>query len=181
MPNQTPRARIGEHAIDLGRRRPGIDGHGNHAQPAAGIDQLEVLGLVGEKDGEPVARAEPLPVERRGKSTDTIVKLSKARRLAIGTKNGWMLRTISSRSAERVHMHHGRNSVGRWCFARKAANAPLASSERTRAPNSRFSAFMAAFICSRKGRFMSLLLARRAAGGFAANLRAVSVAVASKS
>src|SRR3954454_23664510 len=103
MPNQTPRAGIGEHAIDLSRRRPRVDGHRNYAEPAADIYQLEVLGLVGEKDGEPVARAETLSVECRGNSTDTIVKLSKARGLAIGTKNGWTLRTISSRSAERVH------------------------------------------------------------------------------
>src|SRR6476469_2419084 len=61
-------------------------------------------------------------------------------------------------------------------FSKKAVSASFASSERTYALNSSFSAFIAALICSRNGCFMSLLLACSAAAGFAANLRAVSVA-----
>src|SRR5882757_5985372 len=63
-------------------------------------------------------------------------------------------------------------------FSRKAENASFASSERTCTLNSSFSAFIAALICSRNGCFMSLLLACSAAAGFAANFRAVSVALA---
>src|SRR5258708_16150214 len=66
-------------------------------------------------------------------------------------------------------------------FSRKAENASFASSERTCALNSSFSAFIAALIGSRNGCFMSLLLACSAAAGFAANFRAVSVALASTS
>src|SRR5882757_5388693 len=62
-------------------------------------------------------------------------------------------------------------------FSRKAENASFASSERTCALNSSFSAFIAALICSRNGCFMSRLLACSAAAGFAANFRAVSVAL----
>src|SRR5260370_33772468 len=42
-------------------------------------------------------------------------------------------------------------------FSRNAVSATFASSERTRALNSSFSAFIAASICSRKDRFMSRL------------------------
>src|SRR6266550_4637023 len=66
-------------------------------------------------------------------------------------------------------------------FSRKAANASFASSERTCALNSSFSAFIAALICSRNGCFMSLLLACSAAAGFAASFPAVSVALAKTS
>ena len=79
MPNEAPRAGVGEHAIDLGRRGPRIHRHGNHAQPAAGIYQLEVLGFVGEEHGEPVACAKSMSAKRRGDGGDTIVKLSKGR------------------------------------------------------------------------------------------------------
>ena len=63
-------------------------------------------------------------------------------------------------------------------FSRKAVSASFASAERTCTLNSSFSAFIAALICSRNGCFMSLLLACSAAAGFAANFRAVSVALA---
>jgi hypothetical protein len=66
-------------------------------------------------------------------------------------------------------------------FSKKAVNASFASSERTCALNSSFSAFIAALICSRNGCFMSLLLACSAAAGFDANFPAVSVALASAS
>src|SRR6201997_1366398 len=66
-------------------------------------------------------------------------------------------------------------------FSRKAVSASFASSERTCTLNSSFSAFIAALICSRNGCFMSLLLACSAAAGFAANFRAVSVALARRS
>src|SRR5882762_4016170 len=49
-------------------------------------------------------------------------------------------------------------------FSRKAVNASFASSERTCALNSSFSAFIAALICSRNGCLMSLLLACSALG-----------------
>src|SRR6266478_7904804 len=63
-------------------------------------------------------------------------------------------------------------------FSKKAVSASFASSERTCALNSSFSAFIAALICSRNGCFMSLLLACSASAGFAANFPAVSVALA---
>src|SRR5258705_5743476 len=66
-------------------------------------------------------------------------------------------------------------------FSKKAVSASFASSERTCALNSSFSAFIAALICSRNGCLMSLLLACSAAAGFAANFRAVSVALTTKS
>ena len=56
----------------------------------------------------------------------------------------------------------------------------LASSERTWRLNSSFSAFIAALICSRTARFMSLLLACSAPAGFAASCRAVSVAICNR-
>ena len=37
--------------LDFGRRGPRIHRHRNHAQPAAGIYQLEVLEFVGEEHG----------------------------------------------------------------------------------------------------------------------------------
>src|SRR6266851_4384898 len=63
-------------------------------------------------------------------------------------------------------------------FSMKAENASFASSERTCALNSSFSAFIADLSCSRNGCFMSLLLACSAAAGFAASFRAISVALA---
>jgi hypothetical protein len=54
-------------------------------------------------------------------------------------------------------------------FSRKVVSASFASSERTCALNSSFSAFIAAMFWSRNGRFMSLLLACSASAGFAAN------------
>src|SRR5258707_752405 len=65
---------------------------------------------------------------------------------------------------------------GRFC--RNAVSASFASSERTCALNSAFSACIAALICSRKDCFMSFLLAWSAPAGFAASFRAVSLAVA---
>jgi hypothetical protein len=62
-------------------------------------------------------------------------------------------------------------------FPRQAVSASFASSERTCALNSSFSAFIAALICSRNGCFIRLLLACSAAAGFAANFRAVSIAL----
>ena len=123
--NHAPRAGVGEHVIDLGRRGPGVHRHRNHAQPAASVDQLEVLGFVGEERGKSVARTKSTSAKGRSDSADTIVKLSKGRMLTIGTKNGWTLRVISSGSAERVHVHHCRNCAGRWCFTRNALNASL--------------------------------------------------------
>src|SRR5258708_40088872 len=65
---------------------------------------------------------------------------------------------------------------GRFC--RNAVSASFASSGRTCALNSSFSAFIGDLICSRNERFISLLEACSAPAGFAASFRAVSLAVA---
>ena len=84
------------------------------------------------------------------------------------------------RRATRPLQVHGPGEVRRALLQKRRQAPPLRLAERTCALNSSFSAFIAALICSRNGRFMSLLLACSAPAGFAANFRAVSVAVASR-
>src|SRR5262245_33072861 len=66
-------------------------------------------------------------------------------------------------------------------FSRNAVNTSFTSAERTRELNSTVSAFIACSTCSREDCLNSLLLARNAPIGFAANFSAVSVAVANNS
>jgi len=79
VPNEAPRAGVGEYPIDLGRGRPGVHRYRNQTQPTAGIYQLEVLGFVGEEHGQPVARTKPMSAKPCGDGDDTIAELSKGR------------------------------------------------------------------------------------------------------
>jgi hypothetical protein len=98
-----------------------------------------------------------------------------------------MLRSMRIRFASFVTGIVCSSLSGRWSFDalrevrlalfQEGRKRFLASSERTCALNSSFSAFIAALICSRNGCFMSLLLACRAPAGFAASFWAVAVAV----
>ena len=79
--------------------------------------------------------------------------------------------------ANSIEMLPGRCHAG-WRLAKNAVNAFFASSDLTRSANTSISSFTACSNCSRKGRFIRRLEACTAAAGFAARVRAVSVAVA---
>jgi hypothetical protein len=96
---KAPRVGVCEHAIDLGRRGPGVHRHRDHTQPAAGIYQLEVLGFVREEQGQPVARTKSMSAKPGGDSGNAIVELTKGRMLDVGTKSRGTLRIIPSGSA----------------------------------------------------------------------------------
>src|SRR3954454_382627 len=86
MPDQATWACISENVIEVGTREARVQGHGDDAQPAAGIYQFDVLGPVGKHNGEAVPRGEPLSRQGRGDSRDRIVELPERRSLFRGSQ-----------------------------------------------------------------------------------------------
>ena len=60
--------------------------NGNHSEPRAGIDQLDVLGSVGEKKGKAVSKSEALLSKPSRYAFNTPVKLPKGYVIPLGSK-----------------------------------------------------------------------------------------------
>ena len=77
--------------------------NGNHSQPRTGVDQLDVLGSIGEKKGKPVSAYETLLTERRSDALNARVKLPKRQVIPFGSKRRLSRSNIGRR--DRVNGH----------------------------------------------------------------------------
>ena len=86
MPDQPARGRVGQDAVEFGWRQPCVQRDRDHPQPAARVDQLDVLGLIREEKRQPVPGLKTMPGERRCDPRDAVVKLTEARARPGGSK-----------------------------------------------------------------------------------------------
>src|SRR6266498_2202381 len=74
MTNQAARFRIGEVAVDFFNRKPCVQWNYDYSEPGAGIDELDVIRLVGKKNGQPVSGFEALFRQCRSNAPDARIK-----------------------------------------------------------------------------------------------------------
>ena len=63
MTDQAMRSRIGEHPINFRQGESCIDWNRDDSKPATGVHQLDVLGAVRQKQGEPVSSVKTMGAE----------------------------------------------------------------------------------------------------------------------
>ena len=63
MTDQAMRSCIGEHPINFRQREPCVDWNRDDSKPATGVHQLDVLGAVRQKKGEPVSSVKAMRAE----------------------------------------------------------------------------------------------------------------------
>src|SRR5271170_5682584 len=77
-PPYATRSRVARPYFEFGWRQPCIQRDRDHSQPAARVDQLDVLGLIREEKRQPVPGPKTMPCERRCDPRDAVVKLTEA-------------------------------------------------------------------------------------------------------
>ena len=77
MPNQSTRARVRKYVIDLRGRESRIDRNDDDTQPTARIYKLDILGAIGKKECQPIARPEADAGESGSQALHAVVKLTK--------------------------------------------------------------------------------------------------------
>jgi hypothetical protein len=75
--NEAARACVGEHAIDLGSRKPRVQWDRYHSEPAARIHEFDVLGSIWKQNGQPIASLKTVSLQRCSNTRDAILKLAK--------------------------------------------------------------------------------------------------------
>ena len=64
--------------INLGDGKPDIDGNGDHAEPTARINELDIFRRVGKQDREAISFLETGTAQSGGESLHAIMKLGKS-------------------------------------------------------------------------------------------------------
>src|SRR2546422_7209245 len=105
MSNQPPRACIREDPIDLDDRKARVDRNDDRAEPAARVDQFEVIGTVGNEKRQPVAGAESSSTESRSYCRHAVVKLAKRQAAFTDVERG-LLGIVPGRSFEGMAIDH---------------------------------------------------------------------------
>ena len=75
MTDQAMRSRIGEHPINFRQREPCVDWNRYDSEPATRVHQLDVLGAVRQKQGEPVSSAKTVGTESGCYAFNTLFQL----------------------------------------------------------------------------------------------------------
>ena len=78
MPNDSARAGVRQHVINLGEGKPDVDGNGDHAEPTARINKFDIFGRVGKQDREAISLLETGAAQSGCESLHAIVKLGKS-------------------------------------------------------------------------------------------------------
>jgi hypothetical protein len=78
VPDETARAGVGQHMIDFDGRQSCINRDGNYSQPTARIQQLDILGAVGQEKSQAVSWLETSLSECSRQPFNTIVELHKS-------------------------------------------------------------------------------------------------------
>ena len=61
MANQAAGFGIGQDVVDFFGRESRVQRNYNHSEPGAGINELDVIGLVGKEKGQPIAGLKAMP------------------------------------------------------------------------------------------------------------------------
>jgi hypothetical protein len=77
MANEASRACVDEHAIDLASRESRVQWDRYHSEPAARIDELDVLDSIWKQNGQPIASLKTVSLQRCSNTRDAILKLAK--------------------------------------------------------------------------------------------------------
>jgi hypothetical protein len=75
VPHKTARICIGEHPVYFHCIKPCIQWNSDHSEPAACIDQLDVLRSVREQEGKPITNTKALPAQGCRNVGDAMLKL----------------------------------------------------------------------------------------------------------
>ncbi len=78
MPNDSARAGVRQHVINLGDGKADVDGNGDHAEPTARINEFDIFGRVGKQDREAISLLETGTAQSGGESLHAIMKLGKS-------------------------------------------------------------------------------------------------------
>src|SRR5439155_2712448 len=61
MTDQAARIGVAEDAVDFFNRKPCVQWNYDYSEPGAGINELDVIWLIGKKNGQPISGLEALP------------------------------------------------------------------------------------------------------------------------
>jgi hypothetical protein len=75
MTDQAMRSRIGEYSINFRQGEASVYWNRYNSEPATSVYQLDVLGVVWQKQGEPVSSVETMGAESGGYAFNTLFQL----------------------------------------------------------------------------------------------------------
>jgi hypothetical protein len=78
MANQSARLRIVEDAVDFSNRKPCVQWNYDYSEPGAGINELDVIRLVGKKNGQSVSGFEAMFRQCRSNAPDASMQFAKS-------------------------------------------------------------------------------------------------------
>src|SRR6266702_8107781 len=105
MPHQPAWFCIKQNSIDFGCGEPCVYRDCSNAEPAAGVDQLDVLRRIRQQKREAVARRKAVGGERSRNVPDALVDLLERNSGTVGTQRR-ALRVIPECPAERMNVNH---------------------------------------------------------------------------
>src|SRR6266852_1747098 len=105
MPHQPAWFCIKQNSIDFGRGEPRVYGDCSNAEPAAGVDQLDVLRRIRQQKREPVARRKAVGGERGRNVPDALVERLERNSRTVDNQRH-TLRVVPECPAERMNVDH---------------------------------------------------------------------------
>src|SRR5580658_1506228 len=105
MADDPMRTRILEHPVDLSGRQASVQRNGNHAQHAARINELDVVGPVRQQQSQAVSRPKTVDGERRCNAFYPSMEFAKGQESTVTNKRS-SAGIKSQCPAERMNINH---------------------------------------------------------------------------